>query len=101
MVIVAFLADWCPFCRAFEPEFARLTAAGPFRLQATDVSSEQNPLWGRFGIEVVPTVIVFQEGKAIFRADAIPGRGLARADIDAVVRAALSARAPAASRSTK
>lgn len=65
---VAFLADWCPFCRRFAPEFARLAGHG-FHLAMADVSSEESPLWERFSIEVIPTVVLFRNGNSVFRAD--------------------------------
>ncbi|MFI5413231.1 MAG: protein disulfide isomerase family protein, partial [Candidatus Lutacidiplasmatales archaeon] len=30
--VVAFLADWCPFCRSFRPEFSPLEAGSGFRV---------------------------------------------------------------------
>jgi thiol-disulfide isomerase/thioredoxin len=73
---VAFLAEWCPFCRAFEPEFAALAGTPSPALLVADLTSEDSPLWDRFGVDVVPTVIVFREGEASFRADGVAGEGL-------------------------
>jgi thioredoxin 1 len=86
VVAVAFLADWCPFCRAFEPEFARLAERG-IRLLVADVTPEESPLWERFQVEVVPTVVVFRSGQAVFRADGVPGRGLDAAALAAIAAA--------------
>jgi len=83
-VAVAFLADWCPFCRAFEPEFADLDRRTPARLAVADVTADDSPLWERFRLEVIPTVIVFRDGRPAFRADAVPGRGLGRADLERI-----------------
>ena len=94
-VAVAFLADWCPFCRAFAPAFAALARpAGPSLLVA-DVTSEESPLWDRFAVDVVPTVVVFRDGTPVLRADGVAGAGLAPAELRAI-RAALQAasRAP-------
>ncbi|MGI0071057.1 MAG: thioredoxin family protein [Thermoplasmata archaeon] len=85
---VAFLADWCPFCRSFGPEFERLAGTGPFELAEADLTDEESPLWERFGIGVVPTVLVFRDGEMTFRRDGRLGRGLEPADLDAL-RAAL------------
>ncbi|HYA11114.1 MAG TPA: thioredoxin family protein [Thermoplasmata archaeon] len=87
-VAVAFLAEWCPFCRTFAPEFAWLQRQPGLHLLVADVTPDDSPLWDRFGIDVVPTVIVFHEGKAVFRADGVPGRGLSAADLEAIGRAA-------------
>lgn len=80
--IVAFLADWCPFCRRFRAEFSALEGATDFRVAVGDVTSEESPLWDDFRIEVVPTVVVFREGRPVFRADGILGFGLAPGDLE-------------------
>jgi thioredoxin 1 len=92
-VAVAFLADWCPFCRVFAPEFERLAEDGGPATLVADVTDEASPLWDRFRIEVVPTVVVFHDGQAIFRADGVPGQGLG-AEALAAIRSAASAAGP-------
>jgi len=86
---VGFLADWCPFCRSFEPEFAKLALRDGASRVVADLTDEDNPLWERFRIEIVPSVIVFQDGDPIFRVDGKGGYGLDAADL-ASVRAAVS-----------
>jgi len=93
VVAVAFLADWCPFCRAFRPHFSRLGRNEGWSALVADVSSEENPLWDEFHLEVLPTVVVFREGRAILRVDGVPGVGLGRSDLRAIevtARAALA-----------
>jgi thioredoxin 1 len=87
---IAFLADWCPFCREFEPEFERLAGDGASHLAIADLTDEESPLWERFHVDVVPTVIVFRDGSATFRRDGRLGRGLGPADLTAI-RADLAA----------
>ncbi|MGD1099594.1 MAG: thioredoxin family protein [Thermoplasmata archaeon] len=74
--VVAFLADWCPFCRRFLPPFSALSGEKGFRTAIGDVTSEESPLWEDFQIEVVPTLVVFREGRPVFRADGVLGSGL-------------------------
>lgn len=81
---VVFLADWCPFCVSFAPKFAELDGTGSFRVAVADVSEESSPLWDRFRIEVVPTVIVFRDGSAAFRRDGQLMRGLGDKDLAAI-----------------
>jgi thioredoxin 1 len=85
--VVAFLADWCPFCRAFAPDFEALQGAGPFEIAVADVSDENNPLWERFDVEVIPTLVAFRDGAAVFRRDGRSGRGLGTPDLKALQRA--------------
>jgi thioredoxin 1 len=84
---VAFLADWCPFCRAFAPRFESLAPPGPAKLAVADLTSEESPLWETFSIDVVPTVVVFQDGKTLFRRDGRLGRGLGASDLKAIAAA--------------
>jgi|HubBroStandDraft_1064217.scaffolds.fasta_scaffold07693_5 thioredoxin 1 len=82
--VVAFSADWCPFCRSFLPEFEALRGSGPFEIAVGDLTDETSPLWDRFEVEVVPTLVAFREGEAIFRRDGRLGRGLGPADFEAL-----------------
>jgi len=50
-----------------------------------DLSDDDNPLWDTFSIEVVPTIIVFRDGKPEFRRDGFFGRGLSETAIDETV----------------
>jgi len=87
---VAFLAGWCPFCRRFFPEFASLDGSPGFRVAVADLTSEQSPLWDLFGIEVVPAVVVFRDGRPVFREDSEPGVGLPTDIVERVRAAAAS-----------
>jgi thioredoxin 1 len=74
--LVCFVATWCPFCRAFEPRFSargsRLGATGAF----ADVSDEESPLWERFHLDAIPTLVAFEDGAPVGRIDGVLGRGL-------------------------
>jgi thiol-disulfide isomerase/thioredoxin len=73
---VAFLAAWCPFCRDFETEFRRLSEEEDATFVIADASDTDSPLWERFRLEIVPTVVVFRDGLSFYRADGVPGEGL-------------------------
>jgi len=87
--IVAFVADWCPFCHRFLPRFSALESTQGFRIAAGDVTSEDSPLWDEFRIDVVPTLIVFRNGAAIFRIDGVLGVGLPSGSLEKARSAAL------------
>jgi thioredoxin 1 len=84
---VAFLADWCPFCRSFAPEFEALAVSQDFQIAEANLNDENNPLWERFNVEVVPTIVAFRDGRSIFRRDGHLGQGLSSADLDALTTA--------------
>jgi thioredoxin 1 len=80
--LVLFHANWCPYCRAFAPFFEEAGSA------ATDwvpveavIDDDENPLWDEFGIDVVPTLILFEGGRPAKRADAHHGIGLTKNDL--------------------
>jgi len=50
-----------------------------------DLSDLSNPLWETFEISVVPTVLIFKEGKPVFRRDGVLGHGLSRSDLQEIV----------------
>ena len=50
-----------------------------------DISDNDNPLWQIFSVSVVPTIIIFKEGKVVFRRDGGLGRGLSQKAIDETV----------------
>jgi thioredoxin-like negative regulator of GroEL len=91
--IVAFLADWCPFCQRFRPQFLAVEGGNRFQIAIGDVTSEESPLWEDFRVEVVPTVVVFREGRPVFRVEGVLGSGLPPGGLAAARSAALGARA--------
>ncbi len=84
IVVVGFLADWCPFCVRFLPDLDELARKGATVLHA-DVTDEESPLWDRFRVAIVPTLIVFHDGAEVYRRDGIPGVGLGRTDSELVL----------------
>lgn len=83
LVVVGFLADWCPYCVRFLPELGRLLEEGR-TVVCADLSDEDDPLWERFSIDIVPTVLVFRDGREVFRANGVAGVGLTSTDLRAV-----------------
>jgi thioredoxin-like negative regulator of GroEL len=90
-VAVLFTADWCGFCRRFEPAFtdaARRGAPG-LAFAVADISDDAgDPRWDAYGIQVVPTVVCFERGEPAGRLDGILGKGIAPRDLDVFVRRA-------------
>jgi thioredoxin 1 len=83
--IILFYADWCPFCRKFKPIFDTYAAKNQVRMASAKINEEENPLWDRFGIEVIPTIISFNEGKITGRVDGKAGRGLEEDDLKRLI----------------
>ena len=67
-VIVDFTAEWCPPCHVLAPLFTRLSSAYQGRLRFAKMDTDENTLIpARFGIQGVPTLILFADGKPVGR----------------------------------
>jgi len=82
--VVLFYATWCPYCANFKPTFeaAKIETASKM---GSIIDEDENPLWDRFNIQAVPTMVVFQNGKIIARKDAKKHVGLTKSDMDFII----------------
>ena len=73
-VIALIYASWCPFCRKAVPVFESLTRGEErtFLLVADD----EERIADLYGVDVFPTLILFEKGLIVKRLDAKPGIGL-------------------------
>ncbi len=83
--LVLFYAEWCPYCANFKPTFEEINSNGIQKMAAL-VNEDENPLWDRFNIQAVPTMIAFQDGNILTRRDAKRGVGLTRIDIESIIK---------------
>lgn len=78
---VLFHAHACPFCREFAPRFRRHVDGMPGLAAAEVVMDGASPLWGTLSIEVVPTMVLYQDGQVAGRRDGRLGVGLDDEDL--------------------
>ena len=77
MVIVDFWAPWCGPCRGFAPVYEKASEAHADVVFAKVNTDEQQELAGAFGIQSIPTLMVFREKVILFQqAGALPGKAL-------------------------
>jgi len=79
--IVLFWASWCPFSNSFKQIFDRFARESDLRFVSVDIADEETSLWEEYDLEIVPTIILFQEGKPTVRRDGVPGVGLSERDL--------------------
>jgi thiol-disulfide isomerase/thioredoxin len=81
-LLALFFASWCPYSRAFRPIFEgeapKLKGCG---CAIAVVDEDENPLWDVCGVERVPTVVYFKDGKVFKKLVETPGVGLSRKEL--------------------
>ncbi len=67
-VLVDFYADWCGPCRALAPVIEELAHEMAGRLKVAKLDVDQNErLSTKFGVQSIPTLILFQNGQEVER----------------------------------
>jgi thioredoxin 1 len=74
-VFVLFYASWCPFSQRFLPIFERYTKDNPQNCVRIKIDDKAK-LCEKYSVDVVPTVLLFEEGKVTKRLDGAHGVGL-------------------------
>ena len=93
--LVMFYADWCPFCQRFKPffeqQYLEMNQKSSLKLYACKLNEDENPLWNKFFVRAVPTLIAFYNGQEkgnqiIARRDAKMGIGLTQNDLESIIQ---------------
>lgn len=87
LVGVAFVADWCGYCRRFMPVYEAFVSRAPFPLALADASDDEGPFWDQVGLDVVPTLVLYREGEEIWRKGGVLSVGLHAKDVEAMIEA--------------
>ena len=64
-LLVEFWAPWCVYCRRIGPAFAKIAEEYEGELQIGQINIDEEPeLSDKEGIQVVPTLVIYKDGKA-------------------------------------
>ena len=86
-VLVDFWAQWCPYCRRIAPAFDKVGEQYADTLTAGKINYDEEPqLIQRFGIDTIPTLMLFKDGEVLGSIVA-PG---SKAAIEAFIRETLA-----------
>lgn len=67
-VLVDFWAPWCMPCRMLEPIIEKLAEENQGKLKVCRLNTDENQnIAAQYGIQGIPTLIVFKEGREIGR----------------------------------
>ena len=65
-VLVEFMAPWCVYCRRIGPAFDRLAKEYEGRVSFSKINIDDVPgLTDQEQIEIVPTLVLYRQGKAL------------------------------------
>jgi thioredoxin 1 len=87
-VLVDFTASWCGPCQAQAPILKDLVAEMGDRVRILKIDVDKNPeLAKEQRVQSVPTLILFHEGKAVWRQNGVQSLAALRKAIDTVAKA--------------
>ena len=67
-VLVDFWASWCMPCRMLAPTIEKLAEENQGKLKVCKLNTDENQhLAAQYGIQGIPTLIIFKEGKEVGR----------------------------------
>ena len=74
-VLADFWAEWCGPCKMLSPVIEEIAAEQAERVKVVKVNVDNNPqLAARFGIQSIPTLLYFADGKVIHQTVGVVGK---------------------------
>ncbi|PIE53360.1 thioredoxin [Candidatus Fermentibacteria bacterium] len=91
ITVVDFSAQWCGPCRMLHPVLESLSEEMADNVNIVKVDIDQSPMEAnKFGVQGVPTMIVFHGGREIDRMVGFRDKGTLKRDLEALAKGHLS-----------
>jgi thioredoxin 1 len=84
-VVTLFHTNYCPYVRKFWPIFEKYSQNTNNEYALADITDDNNPLWDKYKVSEVPTIVAFKKGQEIGRRNAVPGFGLTEDDMQGLL----------------
>ncbi|TAL36779.1 MAG: thioredoxin [Spirochaetes bacterium] len=80
--LVDFWAPWCGPCRMQTPILEKLVSSGTVNAKITKLNTDENPETAqKYGIQAIPTLIIFQNGEVLERLQGVQPEGVLSAKL--------------------
>jgi len=85
-VLVDFWASWCMPCRMLAPIIEKLAEENQGKLKVCKLNTDENQnISAKYGIQGIPTLIVFKEGKEVGRTVGVMSKEKLQEKLDAIL----------------
>ncbi len=85
-VLVDFWASWCMPCRMLDPITEKLAEENQGKLKVCKLNTDENQnIAAQYGIQGIPTLIVFKEGKEVGRTVGVMSKEKLQEKLDPVL----------------
>jgi len=85
-VLVDFWASWCMPCRMLAPTIEKLAEENQGKLKVCKLNTDENQnIAAQYGIQGIPTLIIFKEGKEVGRTVGVMSKEKLQEKLDPVL----------------
>ena len=85
-VLVDFWASWCMPCRMLAPTIEKLAEENQGKLKVCKLNTDENQnISAQYGIQGIPTLIIFKEGKEVDRTVGVMSKEKLQEKLDPVL----------------